>query len=106
MKDGLILDSQIRASSSKFSTNVAAYGRLDWPTISNGGHGGWIAADYDTHPWLQVDFIINATVSLLLVQRLPGTDYGVTNYTISSGNDGEEFSEHKISKQSTARVRY
>ena len=94
MKDGSILDSQIRASSSKFLTTEGTYGR----------HSGWIAADYDSHPWIQVDFIVNVTVSLL--NRLPDTDHGVTKYTISFGNDGEEFSEYKISKESTAKVRY
>ena len=94
--DGFILDSQIRASSSEFLTTEGTYGR----------HSGWIAADYDSHPWVQVDFIINVTVSLLQVHGLPDTDHGVTNYTISSGNDGEEFSEYKISKESTAKVRY
>ena len=106
MYDGLILDSQIRASSSEFLTTEGIYGRLVWPTIPNGGHSGWIAANYDSHPWVQVDFIINVTVSLLQVHGLPDTDHGVTNYTISSGNDGKEFSEYKISKESTAKVRY
>ena len=106
MKHRLILESQIRASSSKFLKTEANYGRLDWPTVPNGQHGGWIAADYDSHPWFQVDFIINATVSLLSVQGLPSTDHGVTLYTISSGDDGEAFSGYKISKQSTAKVRY
>ena len=106
MQNKLILDSQIRASSSKFLTTDANFGRLNRPTIPNGQHGGWVAADYDSNPWFQVDFIINATVSLLHVQGLSGTDHGVTKYTISFGNDGEIFSDYKISSRPTAKVRY
>ena len=106
MQNKLILDSQIRASSSKFLTTEAKYGRFNGPTIPDGQHGGWVAAEYDSHPWFQVDFIINATVSLLHVQGLSGTDHGVTKYTVSSSNDGEVFSDYKISSRPTAKVSY
>ncbi|XP_028418372.1 lactadherin-like [Dendronephthya gigantea] len=104
MKNNLILDSQINASSSRFYTSGAGNGRLNLTTIPNVRHGGWIAADGDKNPWFQVDFITNVTVSALLVQGLSGTAYGVTKYTIASSDDGKVFSVNKKEDQQTEKV--
>ena len=104
MKSKLILDSQMRASSSKFYTSGANNARKDLTAIPGVRDGGWIAADHDGNPWLQVDFILNVTVSKWYIQGLAGKDHIVTKYTIASGDDGETFSDYKPKNQQTAKV--
>ncbi|CAB4034051.1 Hypothetical predicted protein, partial [Paramuricea clavata] len=103
MSSKLILDSQMKVSSSKFYTSGADNGRKGLPSIPNVRHGGWIAADHDSDPWFQVDFIVNVTISILYMQGLSGTNHSVTKYKIASSDDGETFSDYKTNNQQTAK---
>jgi hypothetical protein len=105
MSSKLILNSQMKVSSSKFYTSGAENGRKGLTAIPNVRHGGWIAADHDSDPWFQVDFIVNVTVSILYMQGLSGTNHSVTKYTIASSDDGKTFSDYKTNNQQTAKVR-
>ena len=87
MENGLILDSQLSASSEKYYyISGAASGRLNSETVPNERHGGWIAADDDSAPWLQVDFIINATITAIITQGLDTGGNYVKEYTVTFNN--------------------
>ena len=92
MASRLILDFQLSVSSSKYSRSDGDKGRLNQNYTFNTNtsevqsYGGWIAADDDSNPWLQVDFITNVTVSGIATQ---GEDAGVAwvkSYQISYGD--------------------
>ena len=104
MKNRLILDSQITASSSKFYESHPYNGRKDLTEIPGVRYGGWIAADDDGDSWFQVDFIINATVSILDIQELAGTNHSVTKYSISYGDDVERLSNYTASSEAVEGV--
>ena len=83
MENGMILDAQLRASSEKFyHFSGAASGRFNWTTIPEVRSGGWIAADDDSEPWFQVDFISNATVTAIVTQGLDIGENYVKQYTV------------------------
>ncbi|CAB4028312.1 Hypothetical predicted protein, partial [Paramuricea clavata] len=87
MENGLILDSQLSASSEKYYyISGAASGRLNSETVPNERHGGWIAADDDSAPWLQVDFISNATITAIITQGLDTGGNYVKEYTVMFNN--------------------
>ena len=94
MENHLILDSQLTASSSKYSTSDASNSRLNANTIE-GSYGGWIAADNDTNPWLQVDFIVETSVSAIRVQVVDLLDHSVSSFTVSYGNNLTSLAECK-----------
>ncbi|XP_028408770.1 uncharacterized protein LOC114531336 isoform X2 [Dendronephthya gigantea] len=102
MEDSLILDSQIVSSSSKYVTSTVANARLNLNALSdeNTGdvvrHGGWIAADDDRHPWLQVDFIINVTLTAIATQGLENGTSWLTGYTLSFGDDRHRMQDFSI----------
>jgi hypothetical protein len=83
MENGLILDAQLHASSEKYYRySGAARGRFNSTTLANVRSGGWIAADDDSEPWFEVDFVSNATVTSIVTQ---GHDVGenyVKEYTV------------------------
>ena len=105
MHDNSILDSQIRASSLMSYTSGPGNARLHLTAIPGVRDGGWIAADHDSKPWLQVDFIVNVTVSSLKMQGSADTSHRVTKYTLAYGDDGETFIDYKTSNQHAAKVR-
>jgi hypothetical protein len=104
MSGNLILDSQISASSSMSYTSGPGNARLGLTTIPGVQDGGWIAGDHDREPWLQVDFIVNATVKGLRKQNLYDSTHSVTKYTLAYGDDGETFSDYKTNNQKGTEV--
>ena len=94
-KNGLIVDSQITASSFKYLAS-AVNGRLFSTSISNVSHGGWIPSDADNDPWLQVDFIVNVTVTTIYTQGSFDKPYFVKNYTIAFGYQRDIFEDYKV----------
>lgn len=86
MENRLILDSQLSVSSSKYFTSGAANARLNMNTTAD-GYGGWIAADDDTDPWLQVDFITEATITAIRVQTADGLFEEIFDIKVSYGNN-------------------
>ena len=105
MEDNSILDSQISASSSMSYTSGPGNARIFLTAIPGVRDGGWIAADHDNEPWLQVDFIVNVTVTTLEMQGLSDSSHLVTKYTLAYGDDGETFSYYKTSNQQGVKVR-
>ena len=108
MENHVVLDFQLSASSSKYSSRSSAdRGRLNLnytfnantSTIEN--YGGWIAADNDNEPWMLVDFISNVTVSGIATQ---GEDEGmawVTSFELSYGQSkyiSNDYQEDDIVK--------
>ena len=91
MESGLILEFQLSVSSSKFALSGAHRGRLNLEhrfnvnTSEIEGYGGWIAADDDTDPWFQVNFITNVTISGIATQGVDKDESWVTSYEISYG---------------------
>ena len=81
------------AVSSKFSTSGVANVRLNLKTLRKVAarnttivrYGGWVAAMADNDPWLEVDFIANATVSAILTQGLDNGTSRVTKYAVAYG---------------------
>ena len=96
MKSRSILDFQLTTSSSNSTIAGAWNGRLDLTTIDNVRYGGWIAANYDNDPWLQVDFISNVTVTAIATQGLEGGQHWVTSFTVSFGYKRNLKSDFKI----------
>ncbi|XP_028412252.1 uncharacterized protein LOC114535069 [Dendronephthya gigantea] len=96
MQSRMIVDSQITASSSKFFQSGASNGRLNLTTVDNVRYGGWIAADYDSDPWLEVDFIANITLTSISTQGLDGGQSWVRSYTVASGFRRDSLEEYKI----------
>ena len=59
-------------------------------------HGGWIAADGDNDPWLQVDFRTNVTITAVVTQGLDSGFAWVTNYSLAYGQDKDQLEDYKI----------
>ena len=93
MQDGMIVDSQIAASSSKYFLSGASNARLN---LTETTYGGWIAADQDSDPWLQVNFISNVTVTGIATQGLEDGQHWVNNYTVVFGYDRDSLNDYKV----------
>ena len=83
MENGFIFDAQITTSSAKDIGSGGNKARLN--LLTNTSTGGWIAGDYDTNPWLQVDFIANITLTSIVTQGLEGETSRVTKFTLAYG---------------------
>ncbi len=83
METGLILWSQLSASSSSEGHNASA-ARLN-------GTGYWLPADDDNDPWFQVDFAITLWLGRMKMQGAPSADQWVTTFTISYADLSEVF---------------
>ena len=94
MQNGLILDRQLSASSSK-PTARPENGRLKFQRTPN-QDGGWMSASWDNEPWFMVDFLSNVTLTAIGLD-IPDEDQDnyVVNYKIDYGNDGVLF-EHYV----------
>ena len=99
MQNGMILDSQISASSSKNTIAGPWNARLNLTTEENLNSGGWIVADHDKHPWLQIDFIANVTVTAIATQGLDGGQHKTLNYTVSFGFDRDFLKNYTVNGQ-------
>ena len=105
MQDGLILGSQMVSSSSKYATSTVGNARLNLNTLSDANtgniirHGGWIAADEDRHPWLQVDFITNVTLTAIATQGLEDGNSWLTGYTLSFGESRHQLQNFSFKGQ-------
>ena len=59
-------------------------------------HGGWIAADGDNNPWLQVDFRTNVTITAVVTQGLDSGFAWVTNYSLAYGQDKDHVKNYSV----------
>ncbi|XP_028407274.1 uncharacterized protein LOC114529904, partial [Dendronephthya gigantea] len=94
IENGLISALQLTASSAQNSSSGAKNSRLNLNTNPE-RHGGWIAAENDDNPWLQVDFFTNATVTRIDTQGSASSEGRVTSYAASLSTDGLSFQEYK-----------
>ncbi len=107
----MVLDFQLSASSSKYPLSGANKGRLNLNYTFNTNtseiekYGGWIAADDDTNPWLQVDFIINVTISGIATQGENEEEAWVTSYEMSYGRSKETLQDYQVDQQIKVKVR-
>ena len=88
MEDGVILDSQVSASSNNSLSTSPPFARLNSPL------GSWVALSSDLHPWLQVDFLKHAKVIGIITQG-QASSYFVGTFTVSFGNNNEDFQQYK-----------
>ena len=95
MENGLILDSQLSASSVRYHHfSGAARARFNSETITDGNYGGWIAAEGDNNLWLQINFISNVTVTAIVTQ---GLDIGINHvkkYTVAFKSNERRFQDY------------
>ncbi len=95
----LLMDGQFTASSSKDNKSEASHARL------NLDKGGWMPAEDDRNPWLQIDFILNVTITAIATQGLTGTNMSfVANYTLDFGYDGANFEDYKYNGFTKVRI--
>ena len=62
--------------------------------------GGWVAADVDVHPWLQVDFLTNVTIVAMTSKKGDNLDHYVTAFTVAYSY-GSEFFNYTQDGQTT-----
>lgn len=101
MKNMMITDKQIRASSEYSHHYKASYGRLNF-------RGCWIAKHSDSNPWLQIDLVKrNYIVTGVATQgRKCKCRQRVTSYYLQyNGPDDETFQDYKAQGQTTRKVR-
>ncbi|CAB3983146.1 EGF-like repeat and discoidin I-like domain-containing 3, partial [Paramuricea clavata] len=58
--------------------------------------GAWSARRNDLNQWLQVNFVLQATVTEILTQGRSNADQWVTSYTVSYSNDGLNFFAYRV----------
>jgi ribosomal protein L19E len=90
MENGEIPDSQILASSEYDANHGAVNSRLNFRAQGR-RRGAWSARRNDLNQWLQVNFVLQATVTEILTQGRSDADQWVTSYTVSYSNDGLNF---------------
>ena len=107
MENGLILDSQLSASSERFHHfSGAASARLNSQTVLDGKYGGWVATEDDYDLWFQINFISNTTVTAIVTQGLDiGINY-VKEYTVAFGSSEREIQDYAGLNSGVATVRY
>jgi hypothetical protein len=111
MESHVVLDFQLSASSSKYSLSGADKGRLNLNYTFNTTtseietYGGWIAAEDDSVPWLQVDFITNVTISGISTQGEDEGEAWVTSYEISYGYSKNSLLDYQVDGQVKVKVR-
>ena len=105
MESHLVLDFQISASSWKHSFSGPDKARLNLNYTFNSNtseieqYGSWIAADDDSDPWLQVDFLINVTISGIATQGEDEGEAWVTSYEIAYGSSKSSLQDYQIAQQ-------
>ena len=110
MESRLILDFQLSASSSKYPLSGPDKGRLNLNYTSNSTtleiekYGSWIAADDDSDPWLQVDFIVNVTISGIATQGEDEGEAWVTSYELSYGDSKTSLQNYQIDHQIKVKI--
>ena len=83
MKDGIMLWSQLSASSSQEGHNASR-------AILN-GTTFWMPAGDDSDPWHQADFAITLNLLKLAVQGAPNDELYVHNFTVTYANSSGLF---------------
>ncbi|KXJ25354.1 Venom prothrombin activator oscutarin-C non-catalytic subunit [Exaiptasia diaphana] len=87
LESGLILDSQLSASSEWNRAHRAANARLNFVPEA-GRTGAWSARHNNLHQWLKIDFGRIAKINKLATQGRSDSDQWVTRYTLSYSRYG------------------
>ena len=95
MESGQIRDHQISASSQLDNSRAAFNGRLNVDKEFD----AWGSVFTDQNPWLQVDFMVNTTVSAISTQGRKSANHWVKSYSLSYSNNGIDFQFHKENGQ-------
>ena len=91
MESGLILESQLSASSQYNRNSKADNGRLNFQKTST-EYGGWKATDWDIEPWFMVDFLSSVKLTkIILAKPDDESDTFVELFEIDYGENGITF---------------
>ena len=101
MENFKITPAQISASSQYHANYDPSHGRLHYKSIS----GAWSAGANDTHPWIQIDFGIETTVTYVATQGRHNINQWVTQYKLQYSNGGNSFQVFKQQGENTDKVR-
>ena len=106
MKNGVISDAQITASSQYNDSSMPFQGRLDSRRVTSKKEGSWSAARKDSNQWLQVD-LRSQHIKLTRVATQGRNAYPqwVTKYKIQYSNDGVNFQYYREQGQTTNKVK-
>ena len=94
MRNGLISDSQISASSQWDSNHSPSNSRLFYAP-HNGRTGAWSSKTNDMNQWLQIDFKRLTAIVGVSTQGRAGYTQFVKSYTLSYSQDGLSFQDYK-----------
>jgi hypothetical protein len=95
MENGDIPDSQILASSEWDANRGAINSRLNFRAQGK-RQGAWSSRSNDLNQWLQVNFVLQATVTEILTQGRSNANQWVTSFTVSYSNDGLDFFAYRV----------
>ena len=101
MENFKITPAQISASSQYDANCAPSHGRLHY----NSFNGAWAAGANDIHPWFQIDFGIETTVTYVATQGRHNVSQWVTQYKLQYSNDGNSFQVFKQQGQNSEKVR-
>ena len=106
MASGTITDGQISASSEWDAARTAILARLHLP--SSEGKLGWLAAENDTNPWLEIDLGSYYTkVTHVATQGRNGNfSQWVKTYKLQFSNNAVNFHYYREQRQTTDKVQY
>lgn len=103
MKNGVIADRQVTASSQYDSNHAPFQGRLDFTKRKA---GSWSAGRRDLHQWLQVDLRTeNIKVARVATQGRKDYDQWVTKYKLQYSNDGANFRYYREQGKTVDKVK-
>ncbi|CAB3983235.1 neurogenic locus notch homolog 2-like [Paramuricea clavata] len=94
MENGDIPDSQLSASSEVNVHHGAVNARLNFR--GQGSRVGAWCGHNDLKQWLEVNFVLQATVTDILTQGRFRHNQWVTKYTVSYSNDGLNFFDYRV----------
>ncbi len=96
MRNGLISDSQISASS-EWDPNLSSSNSRLFYAPNGDRTGSWSSKTNDNNQWLQVDFERPTAIVGVSTQGRAGnpTEQYVTNYTLSYSQDGVSFHAYR-----------
>lgn len=101
MENFRITPAQISASSQHNGNLAPNIGRLHY----KGNSGAWAARVNDVNQWIQIDFLIQTTVSYVATQGRHNVGQWVTQYKLQYSSDGNSFQDFKQQGESTFKVR-
>ena len=95
MEHGQITDMQITSSPIYNNEYRPKYGRLN--AVLQNSRACWCPSDGDSNAWLQVDFMVDTTVTSVHTQGNPASDVDerATTFQISYCMDGVNFVSYK-----------